>query len=350
MTREEYMKQLQEAIKECSSKQQADILADFNEHFDMGMAQGHSEEEIAESLGDISLFIDDLVVEEETLPALSKKQENKINKIIVDSDMADIEVVMSDKIDCDMINWKKTDSSYYDFSKRIENQAVIYELKRKPGNMFMNFHTPKMLVKMVAGFDLEVKTALGDIQTEFLNLNEGEFTTNQGDIEFTGIANLIKIQTSQGDTKCTGKIKQLDVSTSQGDIEIESQLLKRVKAVSQQGDIDLNIELAESLEVSTRQGDIEGNVNAAYISAESKHGDVELAISNTRKATLKTSMGDIQLGAKELEDFEITASTSLGSIECDLDDVVVKGHTYRKGEGKSQIILKTSFGDIEITD
>lgn len=350
MNRKEYMEKLEKMVENCSSRQKSEIIADFNEHFDIGLSKGYSEEAICESLGDISDFIGDLINKEESVRALTVKQSNKITTMIVESDMSDIEIVSSDRIDCEISNWKKTDSRYYDFSKRIEEDAVIYELRRNTENGFMNFHTPDLKVKVIDGFKLKVKTTLGDIEGESLVLDEVQLITSHGDIEVELDANSAKLHTQHGDVECKGKIKQLEITTAGGDIEIESELLKNVKASSRQGDIEADIELAETVELTTQQGDIEGKINAAYLTAGSKMGDIELEVDQTRETTCETNMGDIRLTIGDIEDVEITASTKMGSIDCELEDITVNRGVYTRGNGTTQFYLKTALGDIEIEE
>ena len=51
MTRREFMDELGLLLGGLPDKERLDILADYTEHFLMGMKQGKTEQEIAESLG-----------------------------------------------------------------------------------------------------------------------------------------------------------------------------------------------------------------------------------------------------------------------------------------------------------
>ncbi|HAO61412.1 MAG TPA: hypothetical protein DCQ90_05625, partial [Erysipelotrichaceae bacterium] len=72
MKKEDYLKQVEEALKNTDAATRDEILDDFNQHFAAGIRQGKSEDEIIASLGDVSQF-DDL----EGLPKVSK-QEDKV--------------------------------------------------------------------------------------------------------------------------------------------------------------------------------------------------------------------------------------------------------------------------------
>lgn len=51
MNKTEYLKELEAQIHRLPSSVRAEILADYEEHFSVGLAEGKSEEQIAESLG-----------------------------------------------------------------------------------------------------------------------------------------------------------------------------------------------------------------------------------------------------------------------------------------------------------
>lgn len=55
MTKAEYLKDLEARIQRLPSQERADILADYREHFEMGLENGKSEEEISKSLGTSAL-------------------------------------------------------------------------------------------------------------------------------------------------------------------------------------------------------------------------------------------------------------------------------------------------------
>ena len=52
MTRAEFIAQLRRALSGMAPKELDDIVADYNAHFDEGLAAGRSEAEIARALGD----------------------------------------------------------------------------------------------------------------------------------------------------------------------------------------------------------------------------------------------------------------------------------------------------------
>jgi len=52
MQKNEYLRKLDLSLSGISESERKDILADYVEHFEMGVLDGRTEEEISESLGD----------------------------------------------------------------------------------------------------------------------------------------------------------------------------------------------------------------------------------------------------------------------------------------------------------
>ncbi len=100
MNQNEYLNQVEIALDNIDSATREEILDDFKRHFDIGLKQGKSEEEISTSLGDVSQF-DDL----EDLPKvkIEIKPEHIITPvtgdvqgtITIDSGFADVTITPS---------------------------------------------------------------------------------------------------------------------------------------------------------------------------------------------------------------------------------------------------------------
>ncbi len=80
MTKAEYLKELENRIQRLPQKERAEILADYQEHFEMGLANGKSEAEICTSLGTPrsvaqSILMNSLVEEARTAPTIRGRGE-----------------------------------------------------------------------------------------------------------------------------------------------------------------------------------------------------------------------------------------------------------------------------------
>src|SRR5690606_26327201 len=51
MNKEQFLAKMNDALKRLPSTEREDILQDFREHFEVGLSEGNSEEEIAKGLG-----------------------------------------------------------------------------------------------------------------------------------------------------------------------------------------------------------------------------------------------------------------------------------------------------------
>lgn len=61
MTKEQFLSKLDASLNKLPSQEKQDILQDFEEHFAMGLAEGKTEEQIAESLGSPQQIAKDLI-------------------------------------------------------------------------------------------------------------------------------------------------------------------------------------------------------------------------------------------------------------------------------------------------
>lgn len=75
MTKAEYIRELENRIQRLPSQERAEVLADYQEHFEMAQAKGKTEDEICMSLGSPrsvaqSILMNSLVEEARTAPTL----------------------------------------------------------------------------------------------------------------------------------------------------------------------------------------------------------------------------------------------------------------------------------------
>ena len=309
MSREEYMNQLKKALEGCSPERSQEILEDFNEHFEIGLANGSSEEEIIESLGNISEFINEL--KNEPKPTLIVDQ--NIHSAVIYSDKGDIEIKMGNKMEYELKNWKSTSHAYYDFECYTENQTYYFKLHSKPMQLPGILKNVKMKITLPAGLKLEAQTKLGDIEIEKGIFDQVDIKTQSGDFE--------------GDI--TGK-----------EISVDNAL----------GDIKGSFKADKSVHAFTSKGDVKCNANAPSINLESRLGDVKAHIARADEVFMKSSLGDIKLNISGNDSFDISYTKGLGDIKCRVRDVTLKKHGFIKNDGKCKIELISRMGDIEITD
>ncbi|MGN1344975.1 MAG: HAAS signaling domain-containing protein [Traorella sp.] len=307
MNKEEYMRNLESALKNCSMDRKQEILADFNEHFEIGLNEGRSEEEICESLGDISNFIDDLIIEKQELTTY---HENQIRKIKIMSDMGDIVVEKNHEIGYELKKWNNMTQIYFDFETEIKDDTQYFRLKSKRSFQKI-MKTPKLYVFIPSGYDVEVNGKLGDI-------------------EVNGMFDKLKIENKMGNIDVLGKAQECHI---QNDL----------------GDNHFDFEVDDGFMV-IHKGDVDGKLKAKNISIETKMGDIKLEVSISGNALLDSKMGDIEMVPVDMNDFEIETRAVLGDVKCKLEDVTYSNKRFIKGNGKAKIKITTSLGDIKIKD
>lgn len=73
MNREKFLKELDELLKDISEDDRKEILFDYNEHFQVGLAEGRTEEDIAKSLGEPKVIAKEIRV----FYKINKAEKNK---------------------------------------------------------------------------------------------------------------------------------------------------------------------------------------------------------------------------------------------------------------------------------
>lgn len=72
MSKGKFLQQLNESLKPLSSKERADILQDYEEHFSIGLEEGKTEEEIVTSLGSPNQIAKELLADYHVEQATAK--------------------------------------------------------------------------------------------------------------------------------------------------------------------------------------------------------------------------------------------------------------------------------------
>lgn len=408
MTREQYMNELAAAISHCPQSQQDEILADFNEHFDIALSKGHSEEEIIESLGDIQEFIKDLKVEEEhQLKPVTELQ--NVCEVEIISDDCDVVVIPSEEISMNLKGWRSSMNTAYDIIETQENGKYQFQVLRKNKwpSFFGSSHNLTIEVGVHAAVHkLHVENNLGDIELKLqkLQLREAELDTKNGDISVYGTIGNLSAECRLGDIEVCGNVFSSDLNTANGDIEFHIENGKELKAQSSLGDIegsahvetlichsdkgDVECEAIEAKDVRlssqygdieakgkaeqytcqtskgnvsfqveaisfsahSQLGDVEGSAAADNIKCSTAMGDAECKILAVQSAEISSNMGDVKVRVGKLDNYVIETHSSFGDVDLDAKGLSVNKGKYTKGNPSAVIQLHTNMGDIEICD
>lgn len=191
MTQKDYLKQLEEALDALNPQDKDELMADFKEHFDIGLSEGKSEKEIIDSLGPVddlvqSLDLKRLETQKQETHDFKKTFSSKIERVIIDGVHANV-----------TINVSQDDQTHidYEISKRILGKLSTEVTSRQEGNTLLvavtnanrlfwhnvdpidlSLELPKNLIELVC------KSASGDIRIDDCVVEHLDIHSMAGDI------------------------------------------------------------------------------------------------------------------------------------------------------------------------
>ena len=387
MTKSEYMKMLEIQLGKFSESVRQEILEDYENHFAEAMAQGKTEEEIIEELGDIQDMIDEIPEEdiaEENIAeefegekqefegSVKKEYSCGYRKIVADCKAADI--ILKSSIDNKLyVNYENPDGtesgqSFYQY----ENDGVFYvgvnknDATTSTKNVkfdFLGFHLDipfqksyeagQMTIEIPQGFpDIELRTTSGDI--DLINVS-GEILrvkTTSGDFQ-SELAEYrqMTISATSGDIDVESvKSDRLELSATSGDITLERVDANELIAVTGSGDIEANEFKGAEVSVKTGSGDIEFNGETHTYNGRSGSGDQELEFSGElNMVNIVAGSGSIELNLNNNGGASITTYTGSGDVGIHADEFTQKGENhYVVGNGRATVTVRTGSGDVDI--
>ncbi len=176
-----------------------------------------------------------------------------------------------------------------------------------------------------------------------------------GDVEVRKIGGFLNVETVSGEIEVRVAENDVQCKSTSGDIDLES-----IK-----GDADLNTvsgeisiqEIEGSVEVRTVSGDIEMGAfsHAEEIEVSSTSGDIDLQgeLSRSGMYRLDSFSGDTKVVIPSGSDFELSAKTFSGSVDCDFE-VKMSGRFDPKkvqgtvGKGGASLAISSFSGKIQI--
>ena len=335
MTREEYMKQLEESLQGYSREFAEEILDNYREHFETGLREGRTEEEICEELGEIKTLLQDIQemmsdrdiraheLEQYTAVAEYQEQYSGIRK--VELSLVAIDVKLSASADNQLhvyleggqdkgtyLEERMAGDSYYAYERKVERDqsrgllAQLMNIGRGKENLCLVVEVPERLES------LTIKTISGDMQLGGFGSRELLLSSTSGDIE---------METVRADS--------LTVQTTSGDLTLKAVSAGQLKVRSTSGDLSLCEVEAESWESQTVSGDIEGKLYAARIRCGSKSGDIGLTLDRRGRklvvAKSRSVSGDCRIcGADECGKSSDPSSAIVAEFSTVSGDITVK--------------------------
>jgi DUF4097 and DUF4098 domain-containing protein YvlB len=342
MTQKAYLEQLEDALEALDPKDKDELMADFKEHFEIGLSEGKSEKEIIDSLGPLDELIQSLDLKrlenhKQKTDDFRKTFSSSIEKVIIDGVQADVTINASqdNQIHLD-----------YEISKRILGKLSTEVTTKQEGNtlfvtvvnenrLFRNsvepvdlsFDLPKTLIELVC------KTASGDIRIDDCAVENLDLHSLSGDIGVDDFkAKSIKV---------VGVSSDIDLTKISGDLQI--------KTVS--GDVNVFEHNGDTCNIESVSGDIEYDGTAKQMRVNTTSGDGSLKAPDIETMNINTVSGDFELELDiEKKGFTIAFISNSGSLNIGDAEYDTPRHnqTITIGDGSAKVNLKSVSGDFEI--
>lgn len=338
MTKQEYMQQLSRALEGYEQGFVQEILESYEEHFEAGLKNGRSEEEICRELGDIEELLREMgdemeckkeeahSVEPFTAIEPQQAQYSGISKVQLNLREMDAEISRSCDGELHVYLQSGEELSQY-LEEQVEGDTYMVNekkpMKKQPSLdlasllRMMRNPTPKLMVELPERIEfLHGKTTSGDLKLDKLNSRAVELETTSGDIQITQMV-----------------AEESVIKASSGDIQLEQVNVSEMVLQNSSGDISWQDGQVQQAQLRTVSGDIElTHLNGQKVELTSVSGDIELDGVRGEKWKAETSSGDVELSRSEVEQLEVLSSS--GGVE---------GDYYAQNSR-----IKTSSGDIDV--
>jgi DUF4097 and DUF4098 domain-containing protein YvlB len=342
MTQKEYLNALEEALNGIDPKDKEELMADFKEHFDIGLSEGKSEQDIIDHLGPVNDLVESLDLKRLKTESVNPKPREEaitgeIESVIIDAQHADVTITPSND-----------DQSHveYEISKRLLGKLSTEVTTRQEGKtLFVSvitanklFHSSSDSVDLDISLPkhlktLQCKTTSGDLDVQDLSIDHIELHSISGDIEAEEISTI--------------EFKVIGVSSDVSLIRIGGDL--HIKTVS--GDIEIENHTGSALNVETVSGDIEYDGKAQAIRTNSTSGDGDFTAKDIQSLNANTVSGDVELHLG-IEDKGLTIAFISNSGELRIGeaeyDTPRHNQTITIGDGAVKVNLKSVSGDFSI--
>ena len=402
MTKNEYLAALNQALANYSPSFKKDILDAFEAHFQEGISEGRSEEEIMNDLGTIDDVIENIHMMGGEKETVHKEQKNKDYEVLKEglstafhafTRIAD-EALGHAKDFAANMNRKKNTAQYYSEPQSetlpssivklvIHSETLMssLDIKLEKGNElhyeFTQSHsiftnpisdgircevsdtTGKILVNGSGNLTVQIPDGVttiameapaGDVDINDIKLDEFECHNTSGDIT------LNRVEMKRADFKMMAG--DLDISDSTfdeigmqlscGDVDLTN-TTGNLYANLSAGDIDIQKHAADVIQISATAGDIDMEVSSPNIEVKSTAGDIDLNVhGDIHSIKVTSTAGDIEM-TTDSKDYQASLSTNFGDVDFDDDLPYQKlhGKKYIVGNGKGEILIKTNAGDID---
>lgn len=339
MTENQFLQELETALKRLPKEEQNDILQDIREYFANGKADGKTDSEIADELGSPQEIADELIEsfdfnQSDISAAANELTEDKFDQVDIQIDNGILTIAPSEdgKMHADI-----TDKSYrQQLNVDILNRTLVITLKEEPRKWGIfsftgSMKSPKLDVRLPKKLydKIQIDSDHGMITGDRLDSRQLSIETDNGRIELTHIT-----------------ADQANVESDNGDIELAHVQAKKLKVGTDNGQLQLRDIQADELHASTDNGaidlkDIKGNVRA-----KTDNGRIRLSTADLdRTISLETDNGAISVETQaQPKNATIRANVDWGTVSV----FGIKNRHSVFGSGENAVDLQSDNGSITV--
>lgn len=367
MTRAEYMKQLQEHLRNFAADTQQEILEDYNRHFEEGLANGKSEEQIIADLGSIDDMINELPQDQKEESSVSSKENasysGAYHTAVLDGTIADIHVEASTD-GCIHVDYQNNGNEaqqekyrFYQYEKDNIFHAGVKDSGKETSNQesksFRLFGIPLFSYNGFSNHSGNILLTV-KLPESIATLN---VKTGSGNIRITGVTpRILHTVTGSGDTMlCDTTCNQLDAHTGSGNISVSDIAFDMAGLHTGSGNITGQTALTKasgSLSAHTGSGNIHLRTALCNCDMQTGSGNISLHSEHSLQSSqLQTGSGNISVVLEQADGMEANVKSNCGNVCLTWkaeQTQHVKSGTFNFGNGEVKIRTKTGSGNIKI--
>ena len=339
MTKLEYMQYVREKLQGYDREFVEEILENYEEHFEAGLKNGRSEEEICEELGNIENLLGDIqdvmgdkdlkTHEIDQFTAIEQPQESYsgIEEIELSLLSMDVQILPSRDGQLHVYLAEGKEKAKYLEESISGNRYFAREKNRSQGKKFLGI---AFLIGMNRDEDLKliveapqqmkavtVKTMSGDLQVRGITAEATVLETMSGDATLRE-ANAAKLEAMSGDVKLQeATAEKLTIKTASGDISLLNAGGREMVVQSTSGDVDWRGAGSENTQITTTSGDVDlMEIDARQLKIKTISGETEIRTSQFDNLNISSTSGDVEGSFFAQNSYVQTVS---GDIEIALD-------------------------------
>jgi DUF4097 and DUF4098 domain-containing protein YvlB len=339
MSKNEYLDLLREKLLFADEIFVKSLIADFEAHFEAGLAEGLTEEEIISHLGDIDEIVESLdgeVVFKDKEEHKTHRSSGIVNHVVVDAKFADVTFVPSQngKIEVNMIN-KGGLISKFTNTMIGEQKGDVFEVRVLP------------LFNVSSNVDMKISVTLPQ------TLLSCKVMTTSGDIDYSNIVfdGECSLRSASGDIFVSDCVhKKFDIQAASSDVHF-TRNTGDVSIKSASGDVTIEEGRGVSLECTSASGDVK--IDSAYqkIKVKSVNGDLDLVLSEAQECSIASVNGDGKVTFNDMDSIRFDFAAVSG--HCTINEPKGK-HKLKNNqhlvinEGKIPVHINTVSGEFEV--